>query len=92
MLIETFLSADFRVPEVGVPVPPPVADGIPLLHVSVIASSSETVADRQGVATLFQDKVDAEHSNAEKQSEKDEIVGCIGPSAIVVCRFGVVTR
>ena len=90
MLVETFLSADFRVPEVGVPVPSPVANGIPLLHVSVIASSSETIADHQGVATLFPDEIDAEQGNAEKQSEEDEIVGCVATSATAVCRFGVV--
>lgn len=59
MLIKTFLSADLRIPEVGVPVPPSVTDGIPLLHVSLIASPTEPVANREGVATSFPDKVDA---------------------------------
>lgn len=92
MLIQTFLSADLRVPGVGVPVPPPVADGVPLLHVSLIASSTETIADRQGVATLFPDKVDAEQSNAEKQSEEDKVVGLVVTFGTVVCRVGVFIR
>jgi hypothetical protein len=92
MLVEAFLSADLGVPVVGVPVPPPVADGIPLLHVSLIASSTETIADRQGVATLFPDKIDAEQGNAEKQSEENEVVGCVATFVIAVCRFGVVIR
>ena len=90
MLIETFLSAGLRVPGVGVPVPPP--DGVPLLHVSLIPSSTETVADRQGIAAIFPDEIHAEQSNAEKQSEEDEIVGLVVTFIVVVCRFDVVIR
>jgi hypothetical protein len=92
MLIETFLSAGLRVPGVGVPIPPAVADGVPLLHVSLIPSSTETIADRQGIAAFFPDEIHAEQSNAEKQSEEDEIVGLVVTFIVVVCRFGVVIR
>jgi len=88
MLVETLLSADLRVSDIGVPVPPPVADGVPFLHASLMASSSKPIADRQGVAPLLPDEVDTEQSNTEEEGEEDEIIGRIVTSIVVVCRFG----